>query len=204
MAPFHDLRRAAKMLRQRAPSILSTAASRATRVRRLSAAAAPEAAAAYRSHAEDRLLDHLAKVAASALSKGELDASSELYEHLVDARRQRHGDRHPLTVHAIGALSTVAAQRGDYSVAEDLAREAAAASQETLGAMHPDSLRQLSHLAAALTAQSSKLDEAETTARVVFDGYRVVFGEAHADTAQAARNLNEVVDARTQQQQQTG
>ena len=59
------------------------------------------------------MLNHLSKVAASAHRKGDLEASHEMYEHLVNARRAQHGDSHPLTVSAIGSLSVVAAERGD-------------------------------------------------------------------------------------------
>jgi hypothetical protein len=147
-------------------------------------AASPVQLQQYRKTASDRLLDHMAKVAAKAHAKGELEQSTELYEHLVSARRQRHGDIHPLTLQAICGLSHVHKDRGDLELAEVLAREATSATVETLGSKHPDALRQLSNLAAVLTRQN-KFDEAEATARDALDGYRVVLGDGHADTEQA-------------------
>lgn len=157
--------------------------------------AAPAAVQQYRSTAEDKLLAHMSKVAAKAHAKGELEQSTELYEHLVAARRQRHGDSHPLTLHAISAFSDVAKDRGDYVLAEGLIREATAASEETLGAMHPDSLRNLSQLATVL-AHQSKLEEAERAARDAVERSRVVFGEAHANTSIAENCLQDVLRVR--------
>ena len=146
------------MLLRRAPSTAVRAAM--TRSTRQMSAASPAMLAAYRSHAEDKLLQHMSKVAARAHSKGELEQSAELYEHLVLARRERHGDRHPLTLHAIGALSTVAKDCGNLDFAENLAREAATVSAEMLGEKHPDSLRNMENLAQVLSSQQ-KLEEAE-------------------------------------------
>ena len=85
----------------------------------------------------------------------------ELYEHLVSAQRQRHGDRHPLTLRAIGGLATVAADRGEFAMAEGLAREAVAGTKETLGDFHPDSVRWLLDLSgedAWLLSQRARAD----------------------------------------------
>ena len=163
-------------------------------LRRNMSMAAPAQLQQYRSNAEDKLLSHLARVAAATQAEGKLEQSGELYAHLVNARRERHGDRHPLTVHAIGALSLVHKELGDFSSAEGLAREAASASEDTLGKMHPESLRMLSNLASVLTG-GGKLDEAEATARVVVDGYRSVFGDGHEEVVSAESHLGEVLDA---------
>lgn len=161
-------------------------------------AASPALLKQYRATAEDRLLAHVHKAARHAHSKGELEQSHELYSHLVMTYRMRDGDRHPLTVSAIGSLSTVAKDLGDLDSAEELAREATLSATETLGAIHPVSLKQLSLLSAVL-ADKGKLDEAETTARSVVEGYREMSGsvEPHADLADAECALGEVVRART-------
>lgn len=173
------------------------AVTRIARTRQLSIAA-PEAAKQYRSNAEDRILNHMAKVAASAHRKGELDASLEMYEHLVNARRLRHGDRHPLTVSAVGSQAVVAAESGDLQQAESLAREAAESSVDTLGALHPDSLRWTTSLSAVLLHRG-ELDEAETAAREAVEGYRSVYGDDHDDLQAAERNLRQVLSARSKQ-----
>ena len=92
-------------------------------------------------------------VAAKSHEAGNLEQSQQLYEHLINARRMRNGDRHPLTVRhyltswsfaastftlaaawsvltapyrfalqvcAIGSLSVVAKELGDYRAAESL------------------------------------------------------------------------------------
>ena len=123
----------------------------------------------YRGAAEDKLLQHLAKVAAKSVRTGNLEQSNELYQSLVSARREKHGNRHPLTLHAIGALSKVHTKRGEYHAAESLAREATATSRELLGSLHPDSLRQLNNLAAVLMHQG-KLDEATTATLETIEG----------------------------------
>jgi hypothetical protein len=131
----------------------------------------------YRDNAEGKLLQHLSKVAAKCFREGKLDESNEMYHALVKARRERHGDRHPLTLRAVGALSGVAQERGDHQLAESLAREASSTSRELLGVMHPDSLQQLSNLASVLSSQG-KLGEAEHAAREAVEGFKLVFGES--------------------------
>ena len=192
---------------------------------------APTLKKRYLSTAEDRLLDHLSMVAAKSHEAGNLEQSQQLYEHLINARRMRNGDRHPLTVRhyltswsfaastftlaaawsvltapyrfalqvcAIGSLSVVAKELGDYRAAEELAREAMATTTSMLGAMHPDSLLQQLNLSAVLT-RCDKLDEAEAMARSAVDGYRSMFGEGHADLAHAESNLGQVLLARAKQ-----
>lgn len=136
------------------------------------------------------MLVHLSKVAAKAHSNGELEPAQELYEHLVAARRERYGDRDVRTVGAIGALASVAKDRGEFLLAEGLAREAADASKATLGAMHPESLKLELNLVAVLARVEGKLDEAEQTARDALEGYRQVLGEeAHASAAKSVRAM---------------
>ena len=160
--------------------------------RAMSGIATPEAAKQYRSTAEDKLLQHMNKIAIKAHKEGKLEQSTELYEHLVSARRARHGDRHPLTVSAIGQASRVAKDRGELHVAEEMAREAAVASKATLGGMHPSSLSELSNLASVLT-ERGKLDEAEATARVAIEQYTLAFGEATPEVKEAEQTLGQVL-----------
>ena len=95
-------------------------------------------------------------------------------------------------------LSRLAKDRGDYVLAEGLAREAASMSDETLGTMHPDSLRASVNLAAVL-ARAEKLDEAESAARDAVERSKLVYGERHADTELAESCLREVLHARERQ-----
>ena len=150
--------------------------------------ATPEAAQQYRSLAQDRMLKHLAKAAASTLSKGNISSSRELYESLVNAQRERHGDKHVHTMTAVGKLSAVAQQDGDNQAAEGLAREAVSTSEKLLGTMHPDSLRWQSNLAKVL-AQGGKLEEAERAANTAIDGYRVLYGEGTEDARSVETSL---------------
>ena len=64
-------------------------------LRRPMSMAAPAQLQQYRSNAEDKLLSHLARVAAATQAEGKLEQSGELYAHLVNARRERHGDAGP-------------------------------------------------------------------------------------------------------------
>jgi len=157
----------------------------------------------YRATAEDRLLSHMEKVAGKAHREGKLESAQELYEHLISARRARHGDAHPLTVGALGSLARVATERGDLNAAETLAREALSASETTLGAMHPDSLRHQSTLAAVLT-RCGKLEEAESSARFAVEAYHVMYGDDHPDLATAQGHLGQVLRARSKHSQESG
>ena len=186
-----------RAIRPLASALRSSAAPR--HARPLSAAAAP-AAQQYRAHAEDRLLTHLGRVAAKAHEKGELEESAELYGHLVSARRDRHGDRHPLTICAIGSLSVVAKELGDYHIAEELSREATSVCQAMLGELHPDSLRHASNLASVL-AHQGKVDEAKSTALSTLEGYRLLCREGDDDLARAEDFLGAVLHASCSHQQ---
>ena len=102
--------------------------------RAMSGIATPEAAKQYRSTAEDKLLQHMNKMAIKAHKEGKLEQSTELYEHLVSARRARHGDRHPLTVSAIGQASRVAKDAGEVARARgDGARRRSPARRRSAG-----------------------------------------------------------------------
>jgi len=154
--------------------------------------AAPQLQQQYRSHAEDRLLNHLSRVAAKTHKEGELEQSQELYEHLVHARRNRNGDCHPLTIEAIGSHGAVLSALGEHVAAEHLTREAVTTSTEMLGAMHPETLNQLRGLAVVLLNQGT-LDEAESTARLAADGCRTMFGEGAPEATAAEATLGQVL-----------
>ena len=174
-------------------------------------AAAPAMQQAYINRAEDRLLKHLDRVAAKTHAEGNLEQSQELYESLLNARRERHGDTHPLTVSTISTLSAVVKDLGELDTAEGLAREANTASTgarrhskrrrvtrpthrslpasaDTLGAAHPTSLRSLALLADVLT-RKGELDEAESTWHQAVEGFRNTFGDGHDELENAENNL---------------
>ena len=156
--------------------------------------AAPAAKEQYRAAAEDRLLEHLRRVAEKNHTDGKVQEATEMYEHLVGARRAQNGDNHPLTVQAIGALARVACEAGEHSTAETLAREASATSKNILGALHPASLMHQSTLASVL-AQQGKLDEAENHAREALSGFTTLFGDDHEDVHSARTRLHDVLSA---------
>ena len=162
-----------RSLAPRASGILLVAPPRAT--------LCTAAHAQYRATAEDKLLTHISRIAALTHKQGKLEQSWEMYEHLVRARRERHGSRHPLTITAIGDFARLQVSRGELSHAEGLAREAAATSVDLLGALHLDSLRHLGNLASVLQHCPDKHDEAEAVARDALEGYKTSGLEDHAD-----------------------
>lgn len=123
---------------------------------------------------------------------GNLEQSQSLFQQLVDGRRESNGDRHPLTLYALGSLASVCRLRGDLPTAARLAREAASSAKEVLGDIHTDTLGLLTNLSAVLKDQG-QLTEAEELGRNTLGRYRERLPEGCPDTLIALSNLAQVL-----------
>ena len=140
-------------------------------------------------------METINSIAIHLRDSGQLEQSHSLFQQLVDSRREANGATHPLTLYAIGSLSSVSQMRGHLIEAEALAREAVDGAREMLGGKHPDTLGMLTNLSNVLKDQG-KLCEAEPLAREAVEGCRDMMGSSHPDTLISLSNLTQVLLAR--------
>ena len=92
----------------------------------------------------------------------------------------------------IVALGLLLKDQGDLDGAEPLLREALAASRETLGDRHPDTLGLVYGLGMLLQTQG-RLGDAIPLFREDLEGFTARYGRGHDETRGSARNLVEVL-----------
>ena len=83
------------------------------------------------------------------------------------------------------------AAKGDLSAAQNLEEKALEGRRAVLGAVHPDTLTSMHHLAETLRL-AGRLTEAQRLQAEVLRGRTRVLGDAHADTAKAREALDRI------------
>jgi len=81
---------------------------------------------------------------------GRWDEAQRLLNEAYTNEQLRHGRSHPTVVALLSLSANLAYHKGDYSLAEQRYREAAALAEQSLGARHPETLRFSAHALLAL------------------------------------------------------
>jgi CHAT domain-containing protein/tetratricopeptide (TPR) repeat protein len=124
-------------------------------------------------------------------ARQELAEAEQLYQEAMAIRRERLGDKHPLTANCLNNLGNLYLDRGDARAAERAHREALSIRREVLGDEHPDVAASLNNLAVCLQVQGEHA-AAEHLLGEAIAIRRRCFGEVHPLVARSLSNMGVV------------
>jgi eukaryotic-like serine/threonine-protein kinase len=122
---------------------------------------------------------------------GELDESRELNLRALAARKQAHGERHPLVADCWLNLGAIEFERGRYGEAERYYRQVLEVKREWYGARHPATASAQTMLGRALVYQD-RHGEARVLLEEALATQRAVFGGDHPNVASALNDLGNI------------
>ena len=144
---------------------------------------------------EEVLLTTRSNLSALLRDKGALEESLALTRGVLEARRQRHGERDPRTLASRHKLVLALGAMGRHAEAESEARAVLAEQTEVLGASHLSTLTTQQSLANTLLGRQA-LDEAEALTRSALAGLEAQLGPTHAQTLSAMNSLAYLLEER--------
>lgn len=169
-----------------------------------------ERCAVLRPHAE-AVLDHAARVAVDPLAtatlqywlayylndRGEYEATQELYENAIAARRRVLGDEHPDTLDAMNNLISCLIRARKLTQARALGEEVLTNRRRILGDDDPETLITTNNLARALYL-AGEIEAARILLKKAVSGFLRIRGLDHQNTLAAMTNLALVFSAQGQ------
>ncbi|CAE7678595.1 Nphp3 [Symbiodinium microadriaticum] len=130
-------------------------------------------------------------IAPSAYEESMGTWTANLFQNILDSRRQKYGDGNAKTLTSMTHMGGILEKRGQLNDALDHYGEAMHYRREVLGDKHPKTLQSIGKMA-AMCKQHGQHYEAQILAQEALFGSRKMFGEQAPDTLDAVNNLGAV------------